>query len=65
MSKPRFDADFTRAHNAAAYALGEKMKSGRFHVRRIVWGRLMARAERRQHEEIRRASISVATEQTR
>jgi hypothetical protein len=46
------------ARNAAAYALGQQERGG-FRVRRVVWGRLMARAERREGEEIRRAFILV------
>jgi len=49
------------ATNAKAYALGEQRRSG-FHIRRIVWGRLMARAERRPGEKIRRARLYVKPE---
>ncbi len=63
MAKPTA-ADFTRAHNAACYALGAPTKTGRFHVRRVVWGRLLARAERRPGEEMRKASLSVALEKS-
>ena len=63
-SRPPFDAVFTRAHNAACYALGTPSSTGRFRVRRVVWGRLLARAERRPGEEIRRASLYVALEKS-
>lgn len=46
------------AANARAYALGQQRSNG-FHVRKIVWGRLMATAEKRQGEEIRAAIIMV------
>jgi len=46
------------ANNARAYALGTKMRNG-FHVRRVVWGRLMARMDRRPGELIRRAIVLV------
>lgn len=46
------------ARNARAYAVGRQERSG-FHVRRIVWGRLMANYERREHEQIRRAIVLV------
>lgn len=32
--------------NAKAWAIGRKLKNGRIKVRRIVWGRMLARAER-------------------
>jgi hypothetical protein len=50
--------EFVHASNAKAYALGQQRRNG-FHVRRIVWGRLLARAEKRDGEEIRRAAIMV------
>jgi hypothetical protein len=46
------------AANSSAWALGEQQRNG-FHVRRIVWGLFMARAERREHEEIRAATILI------
>jgi hypothetical protein len=54
------------ARNWQAWALGsyEVRKDGsvgRFHIRRIVWGRLMARSEKRPGEAIRRAYILVLT----
>jgi hypothetical protein len=51
-------AKTVRARNADAYAVGQQERGG-FHVRRVVWGRLMARYERRADEEIRRACILV------
>jgi hypothetical protein len=53
-----FPHKFVHASNANAYALGQQRRNG-FHVRRVVWGRLMARAEKRDGEEIRRAAIMV------
>lgn len=47
---------WARATNARAWAIGRVWR-GSFHVRRVVWGRLLARAERRQGEHIRRALI--------
>jgi hypothetical protein len=47
-----------------AWALGQPRSNG-FKVRRIVWGKLMASAERRPDEEIRRAHITVASKPTR
>lgn len=50
--------DMKRAANSRAWALGQQMRNG-FHVRRIVWGRLMARCEKRPGEQIRKAVICV------
>ena len=47
-----------RASNSKCWAIGVQRRNG-FHVRRIVWGLLMAQAERGPSEEIRAASISV------
>jgi hypothetical protein len=47
-----------RAANNFAWAIGRKQRNG-FHVRRVVWGILMAQAERREDEEIRAATIMV------
>jgi hypothetical protein len=38
--------------------LGEQRLNG-FHVRKVVWGRLLAREERRPGEEIRAVRITV------
>lgn len=46
------------AANATAWALGQQQGNG-FYVRRVVWGLLMAQAEKREGEEIRAAIISV------
>jgi hypothetical protein len=51
--------------NSKAWAIGTLRPSKRFDVRRVVWGRLMARAEKRPGEQIRRARIFVAAEQSR
>lgn len=48
-----------RAANADAWAIGRVTLRG-FRVRRVVWGRLMARAEKRDDEQIRSAIIFVA-----
>jgi hypothetical protein len=47
------------AANSSAWAIGRQQRNG-FHVRRVVWGLLMARAEKRESEEIRAAVIMVA-----
>jgi len=49
--------------NAKAWAIGRLTKNGRFHVRRIVWGRLLARAEKRDGEIIRAVRILVRSPQ--
>lgn len=46
------------AANAKAWALGCGQRNG-FHVRKVVWGLTMARAERRFGESIRAATITV------
>jgi hypothetical protein len=46
------------AANSSAWALGRQQRNG-FHVRRVVWGLLMAQSERRDDEEIRAAAIMV------
>jgi hypothetical protein len=46
------------AANFRAWALGTQMRNG-FHVRRIVWGKLMAQMEKRAGEEIRHAELLV------
>jgi len=48
---------YKRASNHGCWALCNKQGNGRWHVRRIVWGILMARAEKRPGEVIRRAAI--------
>lgn len=44
-----------------AYAIGYDVQGnhGRFHIRRVVWGRLLAREEKRTGEKIRRCSILI------
>lgn len=70
MAAPYTRADSERgeqikyAANSQCWALGRQQRNG-FHVRKIVWGRLMARMEKREGEEIRRASIFVKGEQSR
>lgn len=47
-----------RPVNAACWALCSK-QGKRWRVRRVVWGRLLARAEKRSGEVIKRATILV------
>ena len=47
-----------RAANAKAWALGNQIANG-FHIRRIVWGLMMANAEKRIDEEIRAVLLVV------
>ena len=49
---------YSEAANKDCWALGEQTRNG-FKVRRVVWGLLLAAAERRETEEIRRAVILV------
>lgn len=49
---------FRRAANTKAWAIGKQMGNG-FHIRRIVWGLLMANAEKRIDEEIRAAVVMI------
>lgn len=42
-----------------AWAIGRETKRG-FHVRRVVWGRVLARIERRADEKVVRVVISKA-----
>jgi hypothetical protein len=56
------NASFPR--NWQAWALGSYEvrrdgRVGRFHVRRVVWGRLLAREEKRPGEVIRRAYVLI------
>jgi hypothetical protein len=56
--------DLRHARNAKAWALGEQKSNG-FHVRRVVWGLLMASMEKRPGEEIRKAVILVGGKRRR
>ena len=47
------------AANEYAYAIGRRTPHGKFLVRRIVWGRLTAREERREDEQIKRCCILI------
>ncbi len=47
-----------RPWNFEAWALGE-MRGRRFNVRRVVWGRMMARSEKRKGELIRRVHLEI------
>ena len=46
------------AANCSSWAIGTKRRNG-FHVRRVVWGLLLAQHEKRNGEEIRAATILV------
>jgi hypothetical protein len=46
------------AANSSAWAIGRQQRNG-FHVRRVVWGLLMAQCERREGEQIRAATLMV------
>jgi hypothetical protein len=46
-----------------AWAIGTQQRNG-FHIRRIVWGRTLARMERRIGEAIVRVEIAVAAKKT-
>lgn len=56
--------DVRNAANAKAWALGKQQRNG-FHVRKVVWGLLMASMEKRPGEEIRRAVILVGGKRRR
>ena len=47
---------YLQPYNARAWALCTK-QGNRWHVRRVVWGRLLAREEKRDGETIKRVSI--------
>jgi hypothetical protein len=46
------------ARNCSCWALGRQTKNG-FHVRRIVWGYMLASHEVREGEQVRAATIFV------
>jgi hypothetical protein len=48
-----------RAHNESAWAIGRVTRPGWFHIRRVVWGGLLARAERREGETLRRVTVLI------
>jgi hypothetical protein len=48
---------YKRPVNTQCWALCRRTKNKRWHVRRIVWGRLLAREEKREGETIVRAAI--------
>ena len=52
---------FKRPINSAAWALCSR-RGKRWHVRRVVWGRLLAREEKREGELIKRAVILLRDE---
>jgi hypothetical protein len=52
------------ARNTSAWALGKPAHGG-FMVRKIVWGYLLAKEERRPDEQIRAAKIWVESEYNR
>lgn len=51
-------SDYSDAQNWKAWAIGKWVR-GRFKVRRVVWGRLAARREKRFDEVILKAAILV------
>lgn len=53
-----------QATNAKAWAIGAPMKNG-FRVRRVVWGKVLAREERRPGEQIRKATICIGAAHSR
>ena len=53
------------AANCNAWAIGTQRERGGFQVRRIVWGLLMATAERREGEQIRAAILLVERQHKR
>lgn len=52
---------WVHAANTQAWAIGRPQRNG-FHVRKVVWGMLLAKEERRPDEEIRAAKIMVEKE---
>ncbi len=55
---------YSRPANATAWAIGtvrpfQMGKGTRFHIRRVVWGRLLAREEKRKGETIKPVTIFV------
>ena len=50
-----------RAANCRAWAIGVQKRNG-FHVRKVVWGRLLARWEKREGETVRGAVIFLMVE---
>jgi hypothetical protein len=48
--------------NNMGWAIGRKLRNGRFKIRRIVWGLILARGERHPDEEIRACSITIERE---
>jgi len=50
--------EMKHAANYSAWAIGTQIRNG-FHVRRVVWGLLLAHHEKREGEEIRAAHITV------
>jgi hypothetical protein len=54
----RLASAMKHASNCAAWALGTQMSNG-FHIRRVVWGLLLAHEEKREGEEIRACTVLV------
>jgi hypothetical protein len=48
-----------RPSNYQAWAVGRRLSTGRFKVRRVLWGLTLARVERRPDEEVRTAELRV------
>jgi len=51
--------DYLQPVNWSCYAIGTRHDNGQFTVRRVVWGRLLAREERRPGEQIRAAAVVI------
>ncbi len=59
MAQTGIDPSFCIATNSQAWAIGSRAASGQFRIRRVVWGRLLANAERQPGEEVRRANVLI------
>jgi hypothetical protein len=55
---------YKRAANAKAWALGHQQANG-FHIRKVVWGLLMANMEKRIDEEIRAVLLLIEPQHKR
>jgi hypothetical protein len=60
MSRERIIVTELHATNEDVWLLGYRDRGG-FHVRKVVWGNMLARAERREGEEIRRGKVLVTS----
>lgn len=57
----KIDEEYEDAANWRAWAIGTPLRNGRFRVRRVVWGRLLARAEKREDETVVAACVMTRT----